>query len=364
MVWLVRHLEKLRLTALVMERVKVTPWWHHISVMAAYAAMDRVLYEMSSNNWVLTAGLRLSCLLLVSRRFWPAIIGAEWLAIAGITLPVAAARYGLAWEMATLIPPSILCAPLVYMMQNHAPIFDRHGRINPTRLLVVALLCTVAGTLRSTITLLALDMQDGSPNMDVTWDGTLEWILGGYLGTLTITPSVLAIRERLLDKAQPLTWSGLLRRSLLRDVLLFELPIVLAMLLATRFLIGGHNLTYFRVAMIAPVIVLGIRHGWHGTAIGGTVASFFLFATTLDHRDPSLISSQTALALAISTWFIWTQKRPSKPWPPQAAYASAWIGILSLIPVLSIRRAFGPRYRAPDGILYRYDGSMVGRSAT
>lgn len=343
------------------DRTLLTPWWHYVSIMGAYTATDQILFEISASTWVLTAGLRLSCLLLVPRRFWGALIAGELMSLATIAIPCASV-FGTEWAIAILMPAMAYCIPFVYLSQNHLPIFDRDERVVPLHLLVLVFFFAAASTLRTDITIAAVVMQNGSPPVFVTWYGTYSSFIGTYLGSLTITPCVLAIRERLLRVTQPLTWRQLMKHSLLRDVLVFELPIVTGLLLAAHVLIGGENLNYFRAAMAIPVIVLSLRHGWHGTAVSGMIASIFLRATMLEHKDPTLIPTQTMLALVISAWLLSTRRQPPESRPVEAIHASAWIVILSLVPLHAIRRALSPRYVAPDGTLYDADGRMIGAS--
>ncbi|KAF1008282.1 MAG: hypothetical protein GAK28_01263 [Luteibacter sp.] len=344
------------------DRTLLTPWWQHLCVMAAYVMTDQILSGMSYRTSVLTAGLRLSCLLLVSRRFWGAIIVGEILSIAVITIPCVSA-FGTTWLTAVLIPPMLYCIPLVFFMQNHVSVFDQYGYIRPVPLLIATSLCALLSALRTDLTFLAVVMQDGSSFRGVSWNSTGQMTFGSYLGSLTITPFVLAVRERLLRRTQPLSWHELMKRSLFRDVLMFELPIVAGLFLAATFLIGGTNLAWFRALMIVPVVMLGLRHGWHGAAVGGMVASFFLTATALDHRDPSLFPTQATLALTISFWLLLAQRGTPKSLPPGSIPTSAWASLMSLVPVQSIRYALSPRYRGLDGTLYGADGRMIASAA-
>lgn len=341
------------------DKTPLTPWWHHVAIMAAYTGTYEILSSCGTTYWILTAGLRLTCLLLVPRRFWAALAVGELIDVAATTLPKAA-LYGTEWETAVLIPNMIFCMPLVVFIQKNMSVFRRDGRINTASLLVAALLCAMALTLRGSIAMSALSMQDGSLNMPLSGRAIVEWTLGAYLGALAITPCVLAIRERLLSQKVPLTWSALMKGSLFRDVLMFQAPIALGMVLAANYLVEWHALAYFRTALVVPVIVLSVRHGWHGAAVSGMVAAIFLSATSLDDRDPSLVPTEILLALAISTWLIWTQRLTPRLWSYRVAGASAWIALLALIPMRSIRHAFTPQYLGVDGMRYDIHGRMIG----
>ena len=48
-------------------------WGRYLAVAGAYAACYELTRNVSFSHWMLPAGLRLACLLLVPRRYWPAL---------------------------------------------------------------------------------------------------------------------------------------------------------------------------------------------------------------------------------------------------------------------------------------------------
>jgi glucose-6-phosphate-specific signal transduction histidine kinase len=144
-------------------------------------------------------------------------------------------------------------------------------------------------------------MGDGSEAPAVTIPLFLAWFLGAYLGALTLTPMILALRERLaLQPGGMVTLKAVWQSVLTRDALFIAIP-VLALLMVAASQLDGMALQCVRMAMAVPVIVLTLRHGWHGTAIGGMLASIALAATSFELRDPAMIQAQVVLAFVIST---------------------------------------------------------------
>lgn len=293
---------------------KTTTWWHHAAVMAAYAGTYTILREASFTHWVLTAGLRVTCLMFVPPRFWPALIAGETLAMS-VQLHSIYVRYGLVFALLCSISHYFIYIPVVTFVRRKLSFLDVHGNIHIFPVLISALLCAVLGATMTRLSITTVVMADGSQGMPLLLSSWLESILGYYLGILTITPCFIAVRDRISLVRDPFTWKNIRQGSLRRDIIFFELPIVVAMLLGSMY-IGGDSLPYFRALMLLPVVVLSLRHGWHGAAIGGMLASLPLTITKIDFRDPSVIPAQALLALAISTWLLWAFRKTPGIQPP------------------------------------------------
>lgn len=278
-------------------------WGPHLAVAAAYAACYEVTRYFSFSHWMLTAGLRLSCLLLVPKRLWPALAVGEMLPIAEMAI-LHADRFGVAWASIVSFPPIALCMPAVGWIQKRTALFGDDGQVSMNVILISALSCALAVTAGNYVAMASAVMGDGTPNPGVPLSMPLIWFLGNFLGALTLTPSLLALRERIGRLKTPLAWMHIYRSSMLREIFVIEGPVLLALLLGSLF-VGGDALPYFRMGMIVPVIVLTVRYGWHGAAVGGLLASVIQAATSSTVRDPAMIQAQALLAMVISTSLIW-----------------------------------------------------------
>ena len=278
-------------------------WGRYLAVAGAYAACYELTRYFSFSHWMLPAGLRLACLLLVPRRFWPALAVGEALPIAEMAL-MHAADFGVWWALAACVPPIVFCMPAIAWLRNRAPLLRADGQLNMATIMLATLVCAAVNTLDNSLVLSLVDMGDGSPAPSGTTPIFLAWILGAYLGALTLTPMLMAMRERLA--AQPrgiVTWSAVWHSQLTRDALLIVVP-SLALLMAMSSLLSDGPLQYARMAMAVPVVALTWRHGWHGTAIGGMLASIAMASTSFELQDPSMIQAQVVLAFVISTSLI------------------------------------------------------------
>lgn len=273
-------------------------WGPHLAVAAAYAACYEVVRYFTSTHWILPAGLRLVCLLLVPRRFWPAMIFGESLPIAEKIL-LANHNYGIAWTVLVAIPPMLLSAPIVAALKKRMTLIRDDGEVNMTFILAATLLAATATMSLNSIAYATVVMPDGAPSPGLSLIMVLTFFIGNYLGALTITPSVLALKERVDATKGSLTWSHIAKSPLLREILCVEGPILLALVAAVHFLDGSAT-PYLRLSMSLPVILLAWRHHWHGAAIGGMLASIAVAASAIATRDPSMIPAQAVLAFVIS----------------------------------------------------------------
>jgi glucose-6-phosphate-specific signal transduction histidine kinase len=275
-------------------------WGRYLAVAGAYAACYELTRYFSFSHWTLTAGLRLACLFLVPRRYWVALAIGEALPTAE-SAALHAHLYGTLWAVLTSIPLILVCMPVVGWLRARTSLLRDDGQLNMGMVMFATLACALLSALDNCLTLSTVVLDDGtspSPTLPIF----LAWTLGAYLGALTITPSIMALRERLAAEPQGVaTWHAVWHSRLTRDALLVAVPaLALLMLLASQASDGMlHQATRF--AMGLPVVLMTLRHGWHGSAIGGMLASIAMASTAFQLQDPAMIQAQTVLAFVLST---------------------------------------------------------------
>jgi two-component system, NarL family, sensor histidine kinase UhpB len=284
-------------------------WGRYLAVAGAYAACYELTRNISFSHWMLPAGLRLACLLLVPRRFWPALAVGEALPIAEMAA-LHATSFGFLWAGMASIPPILACMPAMAWLRSRFTLLRPDGHVNMGLILAATLVCAVITMGANALVLSTVSMGDGSPAPAITLPILLAWLLGCYLGALTLTPLILAIRERVATlPGGVVTWRAVRESPLLRDALLFVVPCLALLLLVS----GGASddnglLTCVRFGMVVPVILMTLRHGWHGAAVGGMLASVAQASTSFHLQDPSMIRAQAVLAFVASTALIFGVK--------------------------------------------------------
>jgi len=280
-------------------------WGHNLAIAAAYGALYEVTRHLSFPQWMLTAGLRLACLLLLPTRYWPALAVGEGLPLLENAFFLAP-DLGVAWAVSEAVPMVVLWMALLKPLRQRWSLHDDQGRLRMPVILSAALgaaVITATATLLTAVTAIMNTPTGEWPDPNTAWPGYfLAYTLGAYLGALTLTPTILAMRERFLAlDGKPLTAARVWHSALFRDVLGWVLP---ALATLTWIAIHTHDDTLQQVArfaLICPVLVLAWRHGWHGTAVGGMSASIALAITAPGVlADPATLRVQAILALVVS----------------------------------------------------------------
>jgi glucose-6-phosphate-specific signal transduction histidine kinase len=284
---------------------RIRAWGQNLALAAAYSALYEVARYLSFPQWMLTSGLRLAFLLLLPTRFWPALALGEGLPLLENAVFLEPAM-GMPWAISESVPMVVLWMALLKPLLQRWAIHDAQGRLHMPVMLGAALgvaIITAGATLLTALAAILNTPTGEWPDPSTAWPGYfLAYTLGSYLGALTLTPTVLALHERFLALGgQPVNVARIWHSALLRDVLAWVLPTLATL---TWIAVHTHDVglqQVARLALIAPVLVLAWRHGWHGTSIGGMAASVALAITAPGSlADPATLRVQAVLALVVS----------------------------------------------------------------
>lgn len=269
-----------------------------VAIAAAYAACYELTQHVSFSHWNLSSGLRLSALLLVPRRYWPALLLGE-------TLPVVehavlfAPRFGLDWALITGIPVMALCMPVVALVRRARALHRPDGSLNIGVILATTLVCALLNAGLNDLALrAALAAAPGAwPDLDAR-TYFFAYLLGSYLGALTLTPSILAVKSA-YDASTRATWPRGVWRAPTVVLIVAAASLMLAVALLADHMEGGLLMT-LRLSIALPVLALTLRFGWQGGALAGLIASVVLATTSTRLLDPPMINAQIVLAFLLS----------------------------------------------------------------
>ncbi|GAB3785435.1 MASE1 domain-containing protein [Dyella agri] len=245
-------------------------------------------------------GFHLCVLLLAPYRYWPALLVGETCSLAYLSY-VCADQLGLAWATVNVIPSAVVAMPIVYLCRERWRLFPERNTASMGMLLGASLLVTCAMTLNNLVLLSTIRLPPGYPS--IHYDQVVaQWVLGNYLGILTLAPLVLAVRQSLagLDV-------GALQRKLAESRLLLESILLLAPVLIFLIWVGLHAeqaREIVQVAMFLPVVWLALRHGWEGAAVGGTGASIAVMVLMPQSYDPDTLQAEVVIAVVISAMLL------------------------------------------------------------
>lgn len=255
-------------------------------LVVAYAFVFWAVRQISVDQWVLSAGVRVGALLLFAPRYWPYLIAGEYAAFAYMRYPLIE-RFGLAW---VTIGSAALMPTAAFIVHQHRRLMASG---NPYGLLSIAALTAIS------ITALNLGLAwllMPTRHTAVSWDGAITYVIGDYLGILIFAPLVMLWKHRNLS----IQFSGRWRLDVIAALAIIVLLGVYAMLLPEAEVTAKNSL---RILMILPAIALTCLHGWQGGAVG-VVALNLVFGFTMERtgvpgsHDPNAFVVQEILAMA------------------------------------------------------------------
>jgi glucose-6-phosphate-specific signal transduction histidine kinase len=281
------------------------PWVRHVAVALGYGGAYLAFQQFSPAQWQITAGLRLTVLLLVPYRYWGALLVGEAAYYISVGY-VCSSVWGGEWGLACAIPPIAYVAPVVYWLRRRWPPVLKHvAYINMGRLLGCALLSSVPVMLRDLS--LFLVIKNLPPNFEMNYpDWASHYFIGGFLGALTVTPLALLCYQKLADKNWPELRGGIENSRLLFESVCLGLPAFLLLLwIGYSAPSNASTRQMAQVAMFLPVVWLAFRHGWQGAAVGGASASCAVMLLMIPKGwDAATLQAESILSFAISTMLI------------------------------------------------------------
>lgn len=275
-------------------------WLRHIAVAVAYGFFISLFRDVTFPHYVLICGVHVAVLLLMPYRYWPALILGEAVSLLPMVISCEA-QFGLVWSIVRPIPGILFCCPVVYYAREHAHLLDRRGGVRIGVLLVCALVISVLMVIDD-VTLMSVTVYPANyrpPHYDHL---AAQWLLGNYLGFLTVVPTVLAVRQGLSEHGWREWVSGAAESRIVFESVCITVPI-LALLLWIGFE-TPHVRGIVQIAMFLPVVWLALRHGWQGAAVGGTAASVAVVVLMPERYDFLTIQAEAVIAFAISTMLL------------------------------------------------------------
>jgi glucose-6-phosphate-specific signal transduction histidine kinase len=270
-----------------------------LAVAAAYASSYVIVRYVSFSHWNLMAGLRFIALLVVPRRYWPALLLGEWVPLIEVAV-FNSGKFGLEWALLMGIPQIALCMPVVALAKRRMALpYRGNGEVNMAGLMILALACAlIAATMSALALMQALLASPGKWPEATVPQGFALYFLGAYPGALALAPTILVLKDVLVARR----WIDL--RSAWKDPLAMGLIVAsaAAWVLAARFAPGMHGAQQqlMRMSTLLPVLALTLRFGWKGAAVAGFLADAAMAFTSTTAPDLSMLPPKAVLALVLS----------------------------------------------------------------
>lgn len=273
-------------------------WWRYVAIALLYGLCVSLFRWVIIPHWLIVCGLNFAALLLMPYRYWPCLFMGESLSLLRTSV-ACEAQFGMLWAVINTIPSSLFAAPVVYWSRERWPVLHR-GHLNMIALLGCGLLVSTVMTINSA-GILSIELLP--PGYTFQWTDVLSrWMLGNYIGILSIVPTVLAFQQSAIKRPWRLWGGAFLDSKLLIESIGLVVPFV-GMLIWVGLSASPYTNTrqIAQIAMFFPVVWLALRHGWQGAALGGTVASFAIIALMPEKHDHGTMQAEVLVAFVIST---------------------------------------------------------------
>lgn len=288
-------------------------WGQYVAVAAAYGALYQLTHYASSAQFLLTAGLRLAFLLLLPIRFWPALALGEGLPLIENAI-LCEPRFGLPWAISASVPMVVLWMAVIKPMRLRWSVYGSDGRVRMGMILTAVLACSIITAAATTLTVLAAMPTAAPGKWSETPMGDYFWafLLGAYLGALTLTPVILAMYERMRAlQGTPLRLEMIVRSPLFQETICWVTPALFGLVWLAEATPNAAVREVAQLSLLWPAAGLAWRHHWHGAAVGGMGASIALAATAHGLLDPATLRIQVILALVLSATLLTSARVPA-----------------------------------------------------
>lgn len=276
-------------------------WPRQIAICIGYALIYSLLRPYSNGIWAVTAGLRLSCLLLLPYRYWPALVVGELIPLTYGNLEHLD-DFGTAWTVLNSIPPILIAMPIVWWCRRQLSLFPSTRLVKVQPLLVCIALTSFVWTLVNFGVLATLVQPAGATPYHFHKLQIVFVFLGKYTGILTIVPLALVLKLQQQSTPWLKQLNQLAKSRLVLDTVMLLVPTLAVLAWINQHAsVDARQIT--RMAMFLPVAWLTLKHGWRASALGTTIAMACIFVSMASRPDPDLIEAQAFIAFAATCLF-------------------------------------------------------------
>ena len=168
------------------------------------------------------------------------------------------------------------------------------------------MLCAVCAALVvSSYNTFMLSFAPRPPSFEPLHEWMVRYVLGHFLGVLTLTPLILAARDAMRGKTLRLLTSEVLDNRMLLESAAILVPVLgLLIWIGLRSAMGSDVRYIAQVAMFLPVVMLALRHCWLGAAISGSAASIAIVVLMPARYDHATVQAQTLMAFVLPAMLI------------------------------------------------------------
>ncbi|MBV6808704.1 MASE1 domain-containing protein [Xanthomonas campestris pv. pennamericanum] len=265
-------------------------------ISVCYCLVFLVLWRLSIDQWYLPVGLRVVTLLFRPYREWPYLLLGDAAAMLVLRIPLGEMQgFNPLWSYLSPFLHAPLIAGGVFLLRHHIPhiVKSQHWLIP----------AALALGLWNAVCSMLLNETLGGPPVYPVIDLLLRYWSGSYLGMLVL----------LLPAMLWTNWNDSPVHSALPRDFATSVIVILGLFFSLGVSKDQSIRNILMVALLVPMIVLTLRHGWRGAALGSLLASFALeFSLPRVYQigffDQNVFSIQLLYALTTTVLFVFNAR--------------------------------------------------------
>ena len=265
-----------------------------IGIYITYAFFWSFGWQLSVNfetisditSWFLPAGIRVSALLFLPRKYWPVIALSEFTGIYIVNMTDSPFTTALSTAIGTF-PPILL-----YMLCVHQ-YFKTSKKVRLNAVDPVLRLFTWAGLgalLTASVLVSSLVFYDQIPK-EQHLTTILSFMLGDFVGVLLIVPIFYALNQVVTGKVT------INYKQLGKVLFLSSIAITAAIILL---LTQSNTAYYVKLLAFIPIVLFAYRHGWLGATISIVAVNILIVVTSFVTSDFGNMLEKQLYLIAIS----------------------------------------------------------------
>ncbi|QVX40723.1 MASE1 domain-containing protein (plasmid) [Ralstonia solanacearum] len=274
-------------------------WRQCVAMAVMYGLCIYLARQIDNVHWMIVTGVHLCALLLTRPRDWLTLALVD--SVLQVPLSIKCApELGWPWAVFNLIPTILIMGPIVHWARRHWDIRPSAALLNMGQILALSLIIALPVTAFFFVTVLIMRL----PATYVLDPMKLisQWVLGNYMGALTLTPAMLALQQWGRGRSFRSAMEAVLDNRRIIESIFMAIPVVCIMVWMG--IASPASRPFAQVALFLPVVWLAMRHGWQGAALGGTLASFAVILLMPEAYDRQTIQAEVVIALATSTMLL------------------------------------------------------------
>jgi hypothetical protein len=272
-------------------------WARQLAIAVVYGLAYTLLRKIGFAHYVPLAGLKLSVLLLLPPRYWPALVVTETGLLAYSLWPCLA-QYGTAFYLVGIFPPIALMMLVLgmaraYMQGLRLPYFKLSSLLFV--MLAMTIVLVADGLLSESLIPESLGRK---PLLDLSSD----YFLGVYAGLLSIVPlAITGALEWDEHRSVKAIWKA--NKPLLQTALQTLVLVALEVAILRR-TDNAMVRVLGQIALFLPAGYFSVRWGWKGSAVAGAIVSYGIVLLMPQKFDVGTLESQAMMCLFLTTFIV------------------------------------------------------------